>query len=212
MIFFNFFILIVVVLVSLYFIGILNKSHLNSFKELIHDKTHLLIGLKSINEKDSGSEKNLRIRIPRMRFDQVDRTIHYQMIIKYNGVTWDTWRRYSEFRNFCKTHDFDKDATFPPKSTTYEIMSGYESTLEFIDKRRKKLETFMNSVISDETKFGQSCVFLKTKEERVGPSGRFFSVPLEITFENIKLNPSRVEIFQSGLTGFEYVFSFYLFL
>lgn len=149
---------------------------------------------------DDGSD-SFKLRIPRMRYNKHTGAVQYNIIVRYNGVVWDTWRRYSEFLTLRQRHSFK--SSFPRKSSFTEIMAGSDYTLQFIDKRRKELELFLNSAIGDEKAFAACVCYLKADNKRIGPSGEFFAVPLSISFENISLEPTKVELLRHGIKAFE---------
>lgn len=62
----------------------------------------------------------------------------------------------------------------------------------------------MKAAFRDKATFEQVSVFMKTDEERIGPSGSFFSVPKEVDLQNVKTNPTRAELLSEALKSFEY--------
>uniref|UniRef100_A0A7S3PQQ2 START domain-containing protein n=1 Tax=Aplanochytrium stocchinoi TaxID=215587 RepID=A0A7S3PQQ2_9STRA len=125
--------------------------------------------------------------------------IEYKLKMQYNGVHWHCWRSYSKFLKFREQFPNNNGShKFPGKSSVYDILSGRETTLEFIEKRRKRLDAIMRETIGEKKEFEAAVLAGKDPKTGRSPAGLFLGQPKDLDLSQANVAPPRDYLVQTG--------------
>jgi len=156
-------------------------------------------GGKEKNAGSSDAENKADYGIAVVKARPNNGKIEYKLQMHYNGVQWHCWRSYSKFLKFREQFPSSSGSKFPGKSSFYDILSGNESTLEFIEKRRKRLDAVMRESFGEKKDF--EAAMLSNQDEKSGrsPAGIFFGAPKSLDLSNANVAPPREYLIEKGV-------------
>ena len=127
----------------------------------------------------------------------------YRIDLSYEGEHWNVWRSYSEILAFYQRHPpkDPKVAPFPGKSSTLEFLSGADTTIQFVEARKRQLDTTLRHALSSKERFQVAVALNRDAKTGKSPSATFLAVPAAVDLSGAQVGLSREELVEAGVKG-----------